>query len=136
MGTGCEGIDPFLSAGFGDVFGDLLVQEVNVGMGRVVRAEGVTLGDESFGRVREVGDVVLDVALGDVMFGGSLEDEAELGLSGATGGGQVQTGKSLLGLTGEGFPVRFVEVDVGDAGWGWWVGLEVAFQEEENGKVI
>ena len=100
------------------------------------QAEGVTLRDEAFGRVREVGDVVRDVAFGDVMFGGCLEDVAELSLPGAAGGGQVQTGEALLGLTGEGFPVRFIEVDVGDAGWSGRVGLEVAFQEEENGKVI
>ena len=92
--------------------------------------------DEAFGRVREVGYVVWDVAFRDVMFGGCLEDVAELGLPGATGGGQVQSGKALLGLTGEGLPVRFAEVDIGDARWGWWVGLEVAFQEDENGKVV
>ena len=80
--------------------------------------------------------MVWNVACGDVVFGGCLEDVAEPGLPGAARGGQVQTGKALLGLTGEGFPVRFVEVDVGDTGWGWWVGLEVAFQEDENGKVV
>ena len=105
-------------------------------MGGVGRAEIVTLRDEAFSRVREVGDVVWDVACGDVVFGGCLEDAAELGLPRAAGGGQVQTGEALLGLTGEGFPVRFFEVDVGDAGWSGRVGLEVAFQEEENGKVI
>ena len=133
MGAGLEGIDPLLSAGVGNVFGYLLVKNVYVGVCGVGGTEVVTLGDEAFSQVGEVRDEVRNVAIRDVVFGGCLENAAELGLPGATGGGQVQTGKALLGLTGERLPVRFVQVDIGDAGW---VGLEVVFKEEEYGKVI
>ena len=112
MGAGLEDIDPLLSAGVGNVFGYLLVKNVYVGVCGVGGTEVVTLGDEAFSQVREVRDEVRNVAIRDVVFGGCLENAAELGLPGAARGGQVQTGKTLLGLAGIRFPVRLAEIEI------------------------
>ena len=67
----------------------------------VCGAEGVSLSNESFCRVGEVGDVVVDVSFGDEVAGRGEEDTAELDLTGTTGGGAAQLGKGPLRFPGE-----------------------------------
>ena len=79
-------------------------------------AEGVSLSDESFSRVREVGDVVGDVSFGDEMSGRGKEDLAELDLTGTAGGGLAQLGEGPLCFPGERDPVRLSDVGEGCMG--------------------
>ena len=76
----------------------------------VCSAEGVSLSYKSFGRVREVGDVVGDVSFGDEVSGRGEEDLAELDLTGTAGGWPAQLGEGPLCFPGERDPVRLSEV--------------------------
>ena len=91
---------PFFSVGFRYVSCYVLVENAYVGMCGVCCAEVVTLSDKSLSLVSQVGDVVRDVALGDVVSGGSEEDSAELGFPGTTRGGLLHYGKRLLCFPG------------------------------------
>ena len=81
--------------------GDTLVESADGWIGGVVGAEGVSSSYEYLGGIREVGDVVTDVAGGDVVFCSCEEDSAELGFTSTRGGGYFQLPESLLRFPGE-----------------------------------
>ena len=70
---------PCIAFGFVYFLCDVLVESAYVGVGGIGGAELVTLPDELFGRVCEVGDMVGDVTGGDVSLGSRGEDTAQLG---------------------------------------------------------
>ena len=62
-----------------------------------------------------------NVTFGDMVSGRGEKDATELGLTGTTGGGWLQLGKSLLSFSGERDPVRFTEVIKCASGRVWGV---------------
>ena len=103
-------MDPCLSVSVVDLLCNLFVEHADVGASREVRAVEVTLADQSFGGLGQVGDHVGDMAAGDVVFGGVGEDATELSFTGAAGGGRRKAGKSLLRHPCERGPVSSPEV--------------------------
>ena len=100
-------------------------------------SKGVTLADEEFGLVREVGDTVGNVAAGDVLVGSCSEDPAEHPLASTTGGrGTLQVSEGFLCFLGEGAPVGLAEVSESVVG-GFWEGHgEGITKLNEDGEVI
>ena len=116
--------------------GDTLVESADGRIGGIVGAEVVSSSDELFGGIREVGDVVADVAGWDVVFCCCEENSAELGFTSTRGGGHFKSPESLLRFPGEGFPVRFLQVGKRDTGNFGGLGGVGAAELDQNGKVI
>ena len=89
-------MDPCLSVSVVDLLCNLFVEHADVGASGEVGAVEVTLADQSFGGLGQVGDHVGNMAAGDVKSGGVGEDAAELLLTGAAGGRRRKAGETLL----------------------------------------
>lgn len=129
-------MNPSTSVGVADIFVYLVVERAYVWVGGGAGTEGIALVDELFGGVREVWDHSADVAAGDMFPGEASEDAAEHLLTGGTGRGQLQLGKSLLCFPGEGVPIGLTKIGE-SAVWGFWAGhRENAAQLDEDREMI
>ena len=95
---------------------ELLGERVDVEICRVSEMEGVTLVNELFGCIREVGNEIGDIAMWDVFPGSGEDDAADLDLTDNTGGGKLKLNECLLCFSGERVPVRLTEIGEGDTG--------------------
>ena len=95
---------------------DMLVESADARIGGIGGAELVTLPYKLFYVVGEVGDGIGNVSSWDIYFGGCLNNSSQLGLPRASRGRWLELTHSLLHRPGEGVPVCFTEVGVGDAG--------------------